>query len=281
MADADDQATQSAPYPGFDTTKPSIARTYDYLLGGKDNFAVDRAFGDRFINELPGSRVIAYDNRGALIRAVREIVTTTPVRQFIDLGSGLPTADNVHQVAQRYEPDAKVVYVDNDPIVLAHGRALLAENDNTTVIQADLREPKAILEHPDTVRLIDFSEPVGVIFSATLHHVNDDEDPAGIVRYWRDNVPSGSHFFISHFRSGNNPETREAEKVLQQTFGRGRWRTDEEIASLLDGLEILDPGIVPAPLWRPDLTDTPWNDSGERQLTVWEHLIAAALARKP
>ena len=129
MADADEQVPEKPPFPGFDVSKPSIARTYDYLLGGKDNFAVDRAFGDKFITELPGSRQIAPDNRGALIRAVREIVSNTPVRQFVDLGSGLPTADNVHQVAQRYAPDAKVVYVDNDPIVLAHGRALLAENE--------------------------------------------------------------------------------------------------------------------------------------------------------
>jgi SAM-dependent methyltransferase len=265
----------------IDPSKPSIARVYDYLLGGKDNYAVDREIGDVFKRDLPGSVAIAFANRSALTRAVGEIVKTTGIRQFIDLGSGLPTADNVHQVAQRYAPETKIVYVDNDPIVLAHGRALLAENDNTTVIQADLREPKSVFENEDTLRLIDFGKPVGVIFSATLHHVNDDEDPAGIVRYWRDQVPSGSYFFISHFRSGNNPETREAEKVLQQTFGRGRWRTDAEIASLLDGLEILEPGIVPAPLWRPDQTDTPWNNSGERQLTVWEHLIAAALARKP
>ncbi|HEY9336456.1 MAG TPA: SAM-dependent methyltransferase [Kribbella sp.] len=273
MADADDQVTQSAPYPGFDTTKPSIARTYDYLLGGKDNFAVDRAFGDRFINELPGSRVIAYDNRGALIRAVREIVTTTPVRQFIDLGSGLPTADNVHQVAQRYEPDAKVVYVDNDPIVLAHGRALLAENDNTTVIQADLREPKAILEHPDTVRLIDFSEPVGVIFSATLHHVNDDEDPAGIVRFWKDRIASGSHLFISHFRSENDPRSQELEQVLQGSLGRGRWRTDDQILALFgDDFTVLAPGLVPACRWR--------NPSEPDDLTDYQRLIAAVLAVK-
>lgn len=130
------------------------------------------------------------------------------------------------------------------------------------------------------MELIDFDRPVGVIFSAILHHVNDEEDPAGIVRYWRDQVPSGSYFFISHFRSGNNPETAEAEGVLQQTFGRGRWRTDEEIESLLDGLEILDPGIVPASLWRPDVVDGPWHSGGERELTVWERLIAAGLARK-
>ncbi|MYS51402.1 SAM-dependent methyltransferase, partial [Streptomyces sp. SID6013] len=110
--------------------------------------------------------------------------------------------------------------------------------------------------------------------------VNDDEDPAGIVRYWRDRVPSGSCFFVSHFRSGNNPETAEAEKVLQATFGRGRWRTDAEIGALLDGLDILEPGIVPAPLWRSEEAGTPWK-GGQRELTVWERLIAAGMARKP
>ncbi|TDW18882.1 SAM-dependent methyltransferase [Kribbella kalugense] len=271
MADAGEQGNTS--YPGFDTTKPSIARTYDYLLGGKDNFAVDRAFGDRFINELPGSRVIAYDNRGALIRAVREIVTNTPVRQFIDLGSGLPTADNVHQVAQRYSPDAKVVYVDNDPIVLAHGRALLAENDNTTVIQADLREPKAIIEHPDTVRLIDFGKPVAIIFSATLHHVNDDEDPAAIVAFWRDRIVPGSHVFISHFRREDEPRSQELEQVLQGSLGRGRWRTDDQILALFgDGFTVQEPGIVPASEWR--------NPEPPDDLTDYQRLIAAVLAIK-
>ncbi|WP_371406796.1 SAM-dependent methyltransferase [Kribbella sp. NBC_00662] len=270
MADADEQVGSAYP---FDTSKPSIARTYDYLLGGKDNFAVDRAFGDKFINELPGSRMIAYDNRGALIRAVQEIVTNTPVRQFIDLGSGLPTADNVHQIAQRYAPDAKVVYVDNDPIVLAHGRALLAENDNTTVIQADLREPKAIIEHPDTVRLIDFSLPVGVIFSATLHHVNDDEDPAAIVRFWRDHIASGSHVFISHFRSENDPRSQELEALLQGSLGRGRWRTDDQILALFgDGFTVLEPGLVPASEWR--------NDDAPEDPNDYQRLIAAVLARK-
>src|SRR5262245_11635686 len=222
MADADEQVTNS--FPGLDVTRPSIARTYDYLPQVQDNVSVDRPFGDKSIHDLPRSRKIAYDNRGALVRAIREIVTNTPVRQFIDLGSGLPTADNVHQVAQRYAPDAKVVYVDNDPIVLAHGRALLAENDRTTVIQADLRQPKLIAEHPDTLRLIDFGQPVAVIFSATLHHVNDDEDPAALVRFWHDRVESGSHVFISHFRSEDDPRSQELEQLLQGSLGRGRWR---------------------------------------------------------
>ncbi|MFB7599077.1 SAM-dependent methyltransferase [Streptomyces sp. NPDC056160] len=255
----------------IDPGKPSIARVYDYLLGGKDNYAVDREIGDVFKRDLPGSVAIAFANRSALTRAVAQIATTTGVRQFIDLGSGLPTADNVHQVAQRYAADSRVVYVDMDPQVLVHGRALLEQDERTRVIAADVRDPEGVRNHPDTLELIDFDRPVAVVFSAILHHVNDEEDPAGIVRYWREQVPSGSYFFVSHFRSGRNPETVEAEKVLQQTFGRGRWRTDEEIASLLDGLEILDPGIVPASLWRPD---------GERDLTVWERLIAAGLARK-
>ncbi|MDX3525520.1 SAM-dependent methyltransferase [Streptomyces sp. ID05-39B] len=265
----------------IDPTRPSIARVYDYLLGGKDNYAVDRQVGDVFKRDLPGSLAIAFANRAALTRAVREIATTTGVRQFIDLGSGLPTADNVHQVAQRHAPESRVVYVDIDPQVLVHGRALLEQNERTRVVPADVRDPEAIRRHPETLELIDFDRPVAVMFSAILHHVNDEEDPAGIVRYWRDQVPSGSYFFVSHFRSGNNPETAEAERVLQQTFGRGRWRTDQEIESLLEGLEILAPGMVPAPRWRPEVVNSPWNGGGEGELTVWEHLITAGLARKP
>ncbi|MFD0310187.1 SAM-dependent methyltransferase [Streptomyces sp. NPDC127119] len=267
-------------HSSIDPTRPSIARVYDYLLGGKDNYAADREIGDVFKRDLPGSVTVAFANRAALTRAIREIATTTGIRQFIDLGSGLPTADNVHQVAQRHAPDSRVVYVDNDPQVLVHGRALLENNERTRVVAADVRDPESIRTHRDTIEVIDFSRPVAVILSAILHHVNDDEDPAGIVRHWRDHVPSGSHFFVSHFRSGDNQETEEAEKVLQRTFGRGRWRTDAEIATLLDGLEILDPGIVPAPLWRPGRTENPWGSGEEREFTVWEQLIAAGLARK-
>ncbi|MFJ3715195.1 SAM-dependent methyltransferase [Streptomyces sp. NPDC090057] len=266
--------------PSIDRTRPSIARVYDYLLGGTDNYAVDREIGDVFKRDLPGSVAIAFANRAALVRAVAEIVTTTDVRQFIDLGSGLPTADNVHQIAQRHAPESRVVYVDIDPQVLVHGRTLLAENDRTRVVAGDVRRPQEVRAHPATLELIDFERPVAVILSAVLHHVNDEEDPAGIVRYWRDQVPPGSYFFLSHFRSGDNPETAEAEGILHQTFGRGRWRTDEEIASLLDGLEILDPGIVPAPLWRPDDADGPRHGGGGQEITVWERLIAAGLARK-
>ncbi|TDD61790.1 SAM-dependent methyltransferase [Kribbella antibiotica] len=270
MADGEQNARS---FPAFDVTKPSIARTYDYLLGGKDNFAVDRAFGDKFIKELPGSLDIPRDNRGALIRAIHEIVSTSGVRQFIDLGSGLPTADNVHQIAQRIDPDAKVVYVDNDPIVLAHGRAILAENENTVVLQADLREPKSIYDQLVADNLIDFTQPVAVIFSATLHHVNDDEDPAGLVAFWSDRIVPGSHIFISHFRSENDPRSQELEQVLQASLGRGRWRTQDEILALLgEGFTVQDPGLVPAAEWR---NPEPPDDLGD-----YQRLIAALLATK-
>ncbi|GAA2484386.1 SAM-dependent methyltransferase [Streptomyces thermolineatus] len=260
--------------PDVDPKVPSIARTYDYMIGGKDNYESDRAVGDHIKQNMPGAQAIAVENRKVLVRAVRHIAETTGIRQFLDMGSGLPTADNVHQVAQRHAPDTRVVYVDNDPAVLAHGRALLGTNDRTTVIQADAREPQAILDHPETRRLIDFDRPVAVIMCAILHHLNDDEDPAGIVRFWRDRVPSGSHFFITHFRTEHNPETAEIEGVLQQSFGRGRWRDDAEITAFFDGLEILEPGLVPTALWRPDV-------EADRELTTWERLIVGGLARKP
>jgi hypothetical protein len=274
MAEEGAQGSEDIAIPGVDRTKPSIARTYDYLLGGKDNFAIDRALGDRFIKDLPGSRAIAFDNRGVLTRAIREIAVNTPVRQFIDLGSGLPTADNVHQVAQRHAPESKVVYVDNDPVVLAHGRALLAENKYTTVFQADLRDSKSIYESPDTRALIDFDQPVAIILSAILHHLNDDEDPAALVRFWYDRIPSGSYVFISHFRSEDDPRSAQMQNLLQASLGRGRWRTDDEILALFgNGLTVLPPGLVPAAEWRPT--------EPLGQLTVWERLIAAALAVKP
>ncbi|MDT0343520.1 SAM-dependent methyltransferase [Streptomyces litchfieldiae] len=268
-------ADEGVVIPGVDASKPSIARVYDYLLGGKDNFAVDRELGDVFRTQLPGASVIAHDNRRAMVRAVAEIAAAG-VRQFIDIGSGLPTADNVHQVAQRHAPEARVVYVDNDPVVLAHGRALLEENDRTTVIRGDLRDPATIRDHEATRRLIDFDQPVAVILSAILHHLNDDEDPAAVMRFWREAVPSGSHVFVSHFRRAGGPEADRLEDILQRSLGRGRWRTDEEIGALMTGLTLLPPGITPAALWRPG----PGHDP-EAELTVWQQLIAAALAVKP
>lgn len=266
----------------IDQSQPSIARVYDYVLGGKDNYPVDQAIGDHFINELPGSVAIAKSNRDVLVRAVRELAADG-FTQFVDLGSGLPTADNVHQVAARHVDKPKVVYVDNDPIVLAHGRALLATDSSTVVIQADARNPAEIRNHPELLSLIDFDEPVAVIFSAILHHLNDDEDPHGIVRYWEGQLAPGSAVFISHFRSADNDETRAVEGKLQESFGRGRWRSDDEVRALFGDLELAEPGIVPAVQWRPDQLDPTGKHtigSTDRELTVWEQLIVAGLAYK-
>lgn len=268
---------------GVDPSTPSIARVYDYLLGGRDNYEADRRIGEYFVRELPGSVNIAHANRRALIRAVADIADDG-IGQFIDIGSGLPTADNVHQVAQRHNPAARVIYVDNDPIVLAHGRALLETDDHTAVVRADLREPEQILQAPAVQRLIGFDEPIGVIFSAILHHINDDEQPRELVRWWVDRLPTGSRVYISHFRSADNAETRAAERKLQETFGRGRWRTDTEILALFgDDLEILPPGLAYCSQWRPrpPAEGVPTIGSEHPEPTVWEQLIACALARKP
>ena len=180
----------------------------------------------------------------------------------------------MHQVAQRHAPESRVVYVDNDPVVLAYGRALLDENDRTTVIQADIRNPREVLDDPDVRGLIDFERPVGIILCAILHHLLDEEDPAGIVATLRDAVPSGSHLFLTHFRAGEGPESRQIEEQLQSAFGRGRWRSEEEVASYFDGFELIEPGIVPLAQWHPD-------EPVDRELTVWERLIVGGIGRKP
>jgi SAM-dependent methyltransferase len=260
------------PRPVFDPNTPSVARTYDYLLGGKDNYPVDREVGEIFVQKFPGAVQIALDNRACLIRAVTLMVGELGIDQFIDLGSGLPTADNVHQVAQRANPGARVAYVDNDPIVLAHGRAMLEENENTKVIAADIRQPDEVLADPELRALIDLDRPVAVIASAILHHVLDSDDPLGAIRAYTTATSSGSCLFVSHFRTLADPESAAMESVMMNAFGRGQWRTDEQIAEYFGGMRLVEPGIVACARWRPD------TDPGE--LTSYQRLIAAGLGRK-
>jgi SAM-dependent methyltransferase len=260
------------PRPVFDPNTPSIARTYDYLLGGKDNYPVDREIGEIFIQKFPGAVQIAKDNRACLVRAVTYIAGELGVDQFIDLGSGLPTANNVHQVAQRINPGARVAYVDNDPIVLAHGRAMLEENDNTKVVAADIRHPAQILDDPELLGLIELNRPVAVIASAILHHLLDEDDPIGVIRAFTAVTPPGSCLFVSHFRTLADPESAALEAVMLQAFGRGVWRTDEQIAGYFAGLQLVEPGIAACAQWRPDA------DPGE--LTSYQRLIAAGLGVK-
>ncbi|MET7466042.1 SAM-dependent methyltransferase [Nonomuraea sp. NPDC005501] len=256
----------------IDTTRPSIARAYDVVLNGKDNFEVDRAFVAEIVKVVPEIYDVATYNRQILGRGVRFLVEQG-VSQFIDLGSGLPTLENTHHVAQRANPESRVVYVDNDPMVLAHGRALLAENERTAVVTSDLRDPSAILADKDVRRLIDMDQPVGVMLVGILHHLHDDEDPQGIVEKYMAAVPSGSYLFITHF-CASSEESREAEKKYLALLGTGRFRTEKEITGFFDGFELLEPGVVPLPLWRPD-------GPVPAELTVGQRLMYGGIARKP
>jgi hypothetical protein len=257
------------PRPSFHPEVPSIARTYDYLLGGKDNYPADREIGEIFIKKLPGAVQIALDNRAALVRAVTFMAGELGIRQFIDLGSGLPTADNVHQVAQRADPETRVVYVDNDPIVLAHGRAMLAEDELTAVVRADIRQPEQVLSDPAVRDLIDFGRPVAVVASAVLHHLLDEEDPLGVICAMRDATAPGSCLFVSHFRTLDDPDSAALEAVMLEAFGRGMWRTSAQIAQFFGDMRLTAPGIVPCAQWRPD--------AGPGELTPYQQLIVAGL----
>ncbi|UED85860.1 SAM-dependent methyltransferase [Streptomyces profundus] len=234
----------------IDTSKPSIARVYDAAIGGKDHYAVDAAV----IAE--GRRVSAAGvnsarvNRDLLIRGVRYLAEQG-IDQFLDLGSGLPSAQNTHEVAQAIIPQARVVYVDNDPIVLSHGRALLAKNNCTKVLTANVLDVEEILAHPEVDGFLDFSRPIGLLMVAVLHHLLDEEDPAGMVETYKARLAPGSHLFITHF-CNSFPEARTLQNVLVQSLGRGQLRSREEITRYFDGMELLEPGLVPLPLWRPN-----------------------------
>jgi S-adenosyl methyltransferase len=243
--------------PGVDVRKPSIARVYDAFLDGKDNYAVDRAVAEAALKITPDAKLTALSNRSYLCRVVQWMVAEAGIRQFIDIGSGLPTQGNVHEVAQRVDPTVRVVYVDIDPIVLAHGRALLARDHTTTVIQGDIRQPREILEDDAVTELLDLTRPVGLLMFGILHHINDDEDPAGLVATFQEAVVPGSHIALSHFCNPGeaHPEAAEqavaAEQLFNQNFGTGRWRFHDQIRAFFGGWEIVEPGLVPLPEWRP------------------------------
>jgi hypothetical protein len=250
---ASDSTEQNNEVIVLDDGVPTAARVYDVMLNGKDNYTIDRQVAEASLAVMPELKEIALHNRAILHRVVRYLATEQGITQFLDLGSGLPTVRNTHEVAQEANPDAKVVYVDVDPIILAHGRALLQDNARTRVITADIRNPAEVLEHPEVGEMLDFSKPVCVMLCGILHHILDEEDPNGIVTTLRDAVPSGSYFFITNFtRLSDSPESDELERVLLSQLGTGRVRTPAELAAFFDGMDILLPGIVPLPVWRPD-----------------------------
>ncbi|HEX6472663.1 MAG TPA: SAM-dependent methyltransferase [Streptosporangiaceae bacterium] len=250
--------------PGVDISRPSVARVYDCYLGGKDNFAVDREVVAQTKEIFPPDWDAArggLDNRAFLRRVVRYLVVEAGIRQFIDFGSGLPSQGNVHEIAQDIAPQARVVYVDNDPIVLVHARALLGNTETTRVITADLRRPVDILTHPAVRDFVDLSRPLGLLLFAILHHINDADDPGDIAARLRSMMTPGSYLAISHFCNPGAAYPEDAaradmcEKIFNEKLGTGRWRTSDEISSYFGDLTMIEPGLVPLPEWRPELGD--------------------------
>lgn len=236
---------------GINPAVATAARMYDYYLGGHDNFAADRIAALKVIEAAPDVPAIAQANRRFLGRAVRFLAADAGISQFLDLGTGLPTQGNVHQIAQQANPAARVVYVDNDPMVLAHSRALKTEA-GTAVIHADLCASDQILRHPDTCRLIDFSEPVAILLIAVLHFVGDPDAGAAVARYAAAAAP-GSYLVISHVTASPEPlAARKVSAVYAGTANPGTLRTREQILALFAGTTLAEPGLVPVTRWRPD-----------------------------
>ncbi|MCC9312425.1 SAM-dependent methyltransferase [Kitasatospora sp. RB6PN24] len=234
---------------------PHPARIYDYFLGGKDNFPADRAAAEQIIAIAPGMPEAAKANRAFLQRAVR-FVTEQGVNQFLDIGTGIPTEGNTHEVAQRVDPRARVVYVDNDPIVLAHARALMAGagQGRTVALQADLRDPAAILADPRVRAALDFDRPVALMLVAVLHFVDEDQDPYGIVKTLMDALASGSFLILSHGTGdfGDPAQTEAGKEVYRRAAAQATPRTREQVERFLEGLEPVEPGLVVLPEWRPE-----------------------------
>jgi hypothetical protein len=230
----------------IEPNKPNVARIYNYFPGGKDNFAVDREAADRMTELVPFLPVIAQLNRAFIGRAVRTLVRDYGIRQFIDVGAGLPAQQSVHAIAQAIAPDARVVYVDNDPVVCSHGRALL-QGQASGMVQADLGEPEAIIDHPVTRSLINFSEPFALLLAAVLHFVPDEANPGAVIARFSGAMAPGSFLVISHGtrESGaNDARVQRSTEVYQQASAALTLRTIEAVHALFDGFELLAPGLV-------------------------------------
>jgi hypothetical protein len=260
--------------PDIDFTRPSVARFYDYALGGKNNFPVDRAVADEFFRIMPETRQLAFHNRLVLRRAVRYLTAEAGIRQIIDIGSGLPTQGNVHEIAHAVDPWTHVVYVDNDPVVLAHGRALLADNDTTTVILGDVLQPDSIFDDPTVRNHIDQSQPFAVLLAGILHLLSDAQGPWAVAAAVTERIPPGGYLLATNLLNDGDPRAAALDQMFMTgRLGVGRFRTFEEQLRFFDGLELLEPGLVYANDWRPD-DETPKNSPVHR-------LAAAGLARKP
>ncbi|UWE11407.1 SAM-dependent methyltransferase [Actinacidiphila bryophytorum] len=240
----------------IDTSRPHPARMYDYYLGGRDNYEVDREAAQRVIDLFPDIVPMALGNRRFMHRAVRHIAERG-IRQIIDIGTGIPTAPNTHQVAHEVSPDVRVAYVDNDPIVATYAGAHLLGKGNTGFFLGDVRDPDAILKHSTIGQLIDFDQPVGLMLVALLHFVKDDEDPAGLVAAYRDALPAGSYLVLSHTTGDFHQLDGDAGQARDVYQDRGATatltlRSHAEVLDFFDGFDLLEPGLVQPPAWRPD-----------------------------
>ena len=256
-----------------DIEVPSSARIYDYVLGGVHNFERDRMIGDQLAQVVP-VREMARLNRSFLRRAVLHLVDSG-VRQFLDIGSGIPTVGNVHEIAEEADPACRVVYVDYEPVAVAHSQMLLQDNDNAIMVQSDLRDPERILADPQTQRMLDFDQPIGLLMVGVFQFIPDGDDPAGVIARYRDALPAGSYLALSHFTPDNMEQgMAKAVEVFKNSAEPIHPRTHAQVSALFDGFDLVDPGVVFTARWRPespeDIGDDP-DHSG----------IYAGVAQKP
>jgi S-adenosyl methyltransferase len=268
-----EQPSQSWPPPEFDTGIPHSARMYDYWLGGKDNFAVDRQMAELFLQQIPSLREMAKENRNFVTRATH-FLASEGIRQFLDIGTGIPTSPNLHETAQEIDPSARVVYVDNDPVVLAHARAMMVSADEGAVayVNADLCEPQKILTVPQLTRVIDLNRPVALMLIAVLMLIGDDSDPYGTVAELRDALPSGSYLALTHPTQDFDPEAM-ATVTAAATQGGMTFapRRRAEVEGFFGDWELVSPGLVPVLSWRPQ------HETGNPEAAYYW----AGVARKP
>jgi SAM-dependent methyltransferase len=271
------------PPDGVDLDRPSTARVYDYYLGGSHNYAVDREMAREIVRLMPAVPRIARANRG-FGRRVVEYLLTVGVRQFLDIGSGIPTAGSIHEIAQHTAPDARVAYVDIDPIAVAYGRATLAGNERVVVVQEDLRRPGWVLSDADLLRVLDLRQPVAILMLSLLHFVPDSDDPAGVIARYRDAVAAGSYLAISHIERLSDPPSdgEQILKVYEQVGTPLTPRTEAELMSFFAGFDLVEPGLVAVSLWRPEDVDDPDAIDGPDAEADYATVgFRAAVGRKP
>jgi S-adenosyl methyltransferase len=248
---------------GVDISVPNMARTYDYLLGGAHNFAVDRELAEQVGRIMPDARSMARVSRAFLARCVRFMVGQG-IRQFLDIGSGIPTVANVHEVAQGIAPECRVVYVDKDPIAVAHSELMLADNDDARIVHADMRDPESILDNPETRGLLDFDRPIGVLALMMLHWLPDEADPWKLMTRYRDALAPGSYLAVTHVTAdGNEPGVTEVTDLIKESRSADQLteRSYDQVLDLFGDFELVEPGLVGCPAWRPtgpgDMSETP------------------------